>query len=437
MSFSVKRFLVGEPVSAERLAQIRRELAGQQGPMTSVPPSMAASAAATGAVNPMQGDGLRRPMNAPSGYAPTVGVQPGTSNNIVRARLVIVSGLGIDGVFVYQAGTKPGLGNPPITWESSSLVDPYGNVLPSTTGVAGTGTFQAGNTIINPSGIFTYSSSVPAANNLISSSSATIGGQDSAGNWYLPGTVEYGADSFTGTGYIATQVWEGAVTWYYAATMTGVTNPWVAESSMSWTQQGLILQNPGGPVEVQAIGSGNYVSASSAGVSGPVVISQTSTATIPSGNVTAKTDITAVATAGSSDAGTIYEITTWFNGTWGGQLLTFYADINGAFTQVGLPVGAVFGTGVASGDAVSGWVRMVFQVVSATTMRIHLEGQIFDSTQNSGHISTSTQVGLGGTVATGVTFAAGDTLAIAIAFGGSTAGQTIITEGSELTIKLP
>jgi hypothetical protein len=79
---------------------------------------------------------------------------------------------------------------------------------------------------------------------------------------------------------------------------------------------------------------------------------------------------------------------------------------------------------------------MVFQVVSATAMRIHLEGALFDSTQNGGRISTSTQVNLGGTVATGIGFAAGDTLAVAVAFGGSTAGQTIVPEGSEMTVKL-
>jgi hypothetical protein len=71
--------------------------------------------------------------------------QPGTaatapgSSSIVRARYVIVSGPG-DGVFVYQAGTTPGLGNPPIEWSTSGSVDPYGNVLPS----AGTGTQSGG-----------------------------------------------------------------------------------------------------------------------------------------------------------------------------------------------------------------------------------------------------------------------------------------------------
>jgi hypothetical protein len=62
-----------------------------------------------------------------------------------------VSGVG-DGVFVYAAGTTPALGNPPIAWMGSGLVDPYGNVLPSTLGVEGDGTFSvsggAGTTFI-------------------------------------------------------------------------------------------------------------------------------------------------------------------------------------------------------------------------------------------------------------------------------------------------
>jgi hypothetical protein len=83
-------------------------------------------------------DGLVPPLNAPPGISPYPGVQPGTNSNIIRARQVIVSGPG-DGVFVYD-GT-PGLGNPPIAWMGGGLVDPYGNVLPSATGVTGSGTF--------------------------------------------------------------------------------------------------------------------------------------------------------------------------------------------------------------------------------------------------------------------------------------------------------
>jgi hypothetical protein len=133
------------------------------------------------------GDGLVRPFGAPAGQQTSPGIQPGT-NGILLARYVIVSGAG-DGVFVYS-GT-PGPGNPPIAWTGSGLVDPYGNVLPATTGVSGSGVFQAGDTRITPAGIFVYSAA-PAAGNLIAS--VTNGaGTDPYGNAYVAGSVSYGS----------------------------------------------------------------------------------------------------------------------------------------------------------------------------------------------------------------------------------------------------
>ena len=64
------------------------------------------------------------PINAPAGQATPVGVQPGVSTSVVRARLVIVSGTG-EGLFVYSG--NPGSGNPPIDSVSNSVTDPYGN----------------------------------------------------------------------------------------------------------------------------------------------------------------------------------------------------------------------------------------------------------------------------------------------------------------------
>lgn len=80
------------------------------------------------------------PVNAPQGATPAAGVQPGQSAAVVIANKVIVFGPN-DGVFVYS-GT-PKLGNPPIFWAGSGPKDPYGNPLPSTAGVNGTGTFEA------------------------------------------------------------------------------------------------------------------------------------------------------------------------------------------------------------------------------------------------------------------------------------------------------
>jgi hypothetical protein len=147
------------------------------------------------------------PQNAPAGQQATGGVQPGQSTAIVFANKVIVFGAG-DGVFVYPTGTTPALGNPPIAWMGGGLVDPYGNVLPSTTGVAGAGTFQAGDTRITTQGLFTYSGT-PALGNLIYSDTSAAG-TDPFGNVVLAGANAYltlsgktyavGLNTLSGTG---------------------------------------------------------------------------------------------------------------------------------------------------------------------------------------------------------------------------------------------
>ena len=79
----------------------------------------------------MSGDGLVPPLNAPPAGQPLPGVQPGTQNSIVLANIVIIFGPtgAATGLFVYQPGTTPGAGNPPIAWITANTVDPYGNTL--------------------------------------------------------------------------------------------------------------------------------------------------------------------------------------------------------------------------------------------------------------------------------------------------------------------
>jgi hypothetical protein len=119
-------------------------------------------------------------------------MSPGSAS-VIRARLIIVSGDG-DGLFVYDG--PPGIGNSPIFWASPGLVDPFGNVLPATAGIASTGTFQAGNTVITPAGIFFYSPS-PGPGNLILSFAAAPG-NDEFGNPYPRGTGLWQASLTTG-----------------------------------------------------------------------------------------------------------------------------------------------------------------------------------------------------------------------------------------------
>lgn len=154
------------------------------------------------------GDGLRRPLNAPAAGQVSYGIPPNSSGVIVARQVIVFGPAGnASGVFVYAAGTTPGLGNPPITWESSGLIDPFGNVLPSTTGVAGTGTFQAGDTVINTSGEFVYSAA-PALGDLIAAI-ANAAGTDTFTNAYPAGisSLEPGG---TATPVNVAQLYQGA-----------------------------------------------------------------------------------------------------------------------------------------------------------------------------------------------------------------------------------
>jgi len=85
-------------------------------------------------------DGLRRPPNAPPGQAVGIGVQPGVQNPFILAQYVIVYGPtgALTGVFLYQTGTSPGPGNPPIAAMTNSSTDPFGNsVRPGDSAAAG------------------------------------------------------------------------------------------------------------------------------------------------------------------------------------------------------------------------------------------------------------------------------------------------------------
>src|SRR6185437_9077438 len=103
---------------------------------------------------------------------------------------------------------------------------------------------RAGNTIINPSGIFSYSPS-PGAGNLVSSEGATAAGTDQYGNAYLPGQVSY---TNAGLFWSAQQTDGATLTWYQASSEAG---PWTAESSIGFsfnniTGGGLVFSCPAG-----------------------------------------------------------------------------------------------------------------------------------------------------------------------------------------------
>jgi hypothetical protein len=77
-----------------------------------------------------QGDGLVRPLNAPSGQQALPGIQPGVSGAVVTAQYVIIfsqPGAQSGGMFVYSG--SPGPGNPPVFSVSNATEDPYGNAI--------------------------------------------------------------------------------------------------------------------------------------------------------------------------------------------------------------------------------------------------------------------------------------------------------------------
>jgi hypothetical protein len=77
------------------------------------------------------GDGLVRPVGAPSSPGVQPGVQPGASSAVVIANRVIVFGPSgsVTGIFVYTPGTVPAPGNPPVVSIGAGTSDPYGNTV--------------------------------------------------------------------------------------------------------------------------------------------------------------------------------------------------------------------------------------------------------------------------------------------------------------------
>jgi hypothetical protein len=70
------------------------------------------------------------PLNAPPPGVPGVGVTPGASPAVEFARVIVIYGTGVVGLFEYE-GT-PGAGNPPIAYVAppGETADLYGNALP-------------------------------------------------------------------------------------------------------------------------------------------------------------------------------------------------------------------------------------------------------------------------------------------------------------------
>jgi hypothetical protein len=138
------------------------------------------------------------PLNAPPAATPGIGVQPGISNGVIAANIVIVFGPN-DGIFIYSG--IPGLGTLIGSWAGMAGVDRFGNVYPAglnvLEGAIAGSTFSGNDFIINTNGMFFYSGT-PAAGNLVASIAPTVTA-DSFGNVVKPG----GFAAYGSTGQIA------------------------------------------------------------------------------------------------------------------------------------------------------------------------------------------------------------------------------------------
>lgn len=153
------------------------------------------------------------------------------SNQIISQLIVAGTGPGT-GLFIYSG--VPALGNPPIFYASGSTADPYGNAITPTVGLSGIGQFNAGNTIINVEGTFTYSGT-PAFGNLVTSSTGSAG-TDLFGNAYLLGLTTY---SNIGGVFYAEALQGQQLAWLNATSAAG---PYTALSSINTTLVGINSQ---------------------------------------------------------------------------------------------------------------------------------------------------------------------------------------------------
>jgi hypothetical protein len=131
--------------------------------------------------------------------------------------------------------------------------------------------------------------------------------------------------------------------------------------------------------------------------------------------------------AGTPQAGTVYGLSTELTGTWEANALAFNVGIAGTFTQLNPSVGA---PAFSAGAVFAAWLNLTIRVLSATTARFALAGAIAETasswTASTGQVSICP-------LSQTLSIAAGDSIALGIYFGASTAGQAAASYGSTWT----
>jgi hypothetical protein len=156
---------------------------------------------------------------------------------------------------------------------------------------------------------------------------------------------------------------------------------------------------------------------------------QTDPTEITATNPTTATAVTKLWTLlpGTPQAGTVYGLSCEFTGTWEANALAFNIGIAGSWTQFNPAVGA---PSFSAGAVVAGWLNLKVRVLSPATARFALFGSIAETassvTPSTGQVDVTP-------LSQTLPIAAGDTIALGVLFGASTAGQALATYGSDWT----
>lgn len=352
----------------------------------------------------------------------------------VLSLVLIQAGTPGTGLFVYNG--VPALGNPPIAWMGSST-DPFGNVLPSVSGVASTGQFSAGDVIINTAGLFVYAGT-PAKNNMIASVAGTTG-TDQFGNDYLSSTTVYQFISPSLNKWAATSMF-GSTRLTYLSSGSNQTGYTVGPASEVFVNSGWTLTAPSSATVISD--TGQY-QRSTSGLTGAMSLDIMDVTSRTNANQAGTQNASAVVTIPANDclvAGTTYEIETEFTGTWQNQTLAIGHRIDAAAVGA-VPQYPVIAAGFfPAAQTFSGYIRTKLRILTTGaggTCNIFDIGAINQSAANASSAAVGGTALLGRQVGIAFDTTVAHTLSIGTLWGGSTAGQTITSYGSSFKRKGP
>lgn len=171
-----------------------------------------------------------------------------------------------------------------------------------------------------------------------------------------------------------------------------------------------------------------YLWASLTGGNAPPSV-QTDPTSFSSGNVTTAAPITKAwgMVPGTPQAGQVYQLDTEFTGTWEGNAMAFNVQVGSTWAQFSPAVGA---PSWSASTVIAGWLLLKVRILSATTARFALGGAIGETassyTPGTGSIALAP-------LSQTLTVAAGNTIALGVLFGASSAGQGLASYGSDFT----